>query len=292
MKYLQLIVFLILLGFSTQADDPKKQYQGLLWEVTGNGMEKPSYLYGTMHVSKKLAFHLSDTFFLALKNSEMVVLETDPSTWMEDMSNSDLLNELVNFTRFSLGSYRGFYKKAFKIEPPDNDAIAKVLSKNHHLINNLLYRFSMMQQDFEEDTYLDLFIYQAGKKMKKPVTPLENFEEVMAMMVEGMKPSKKKKPLDRDGAITKLLSEGKNIQELIENSYRKGDLNTLDSLMKLSMSYGNFMEFLIYRRNETMANNIDSLMRSNTLFTGIGAAHLPGEKGVINLLREKGYELW
>ncbi|TAL43493.1 MAG: hypothetical protein EPN92_10135, partial [Chitinophagaceae bacterium] len=43
-----------------------KKYPSLLWEITGNGIKKPSYLFGTMHVSSKIAFHLSDSFYVAL----------------------------------------------------------------------------------------------------------------------------------------------------------------------------------------------------------------------------------
>ena len=78
----------------------KKDYQGLLWEISGNGLEKPSYLYGTMHVSNKIAFHLSDTFFVALKNVDMVALESNPATWMEDMLASEFIRKIY----FHVGS--------------------------------------------------------------------------------------------------------------------------------------------------------------------------------------------
>ena len=54
-----------------------KDYQGLLWKISGNGLEEPSYLYGTMHVSNRVAFHLSETFFDALDNADIIALETN-----------------------------------------------------------------------------------------------------------------------------------------------------------------------------------------------------------------------
>lgn len=59
-----------LLLFSTLAsaqDKMPKNYQGLLWEISGKGMKKPSYLYGTMHVSSKIGFNLPDSFFIAIR---------------------------------------------------------------------------------------------------------------------------------------------------------------------------------------------------------------------------------
>src|SRR6187402_2508110 len=67
-----------------------KKYPSLLWEISGNGLKKPSYLFGTMHVSDKLAFHLADSFYLGIRNADIVALETNPESWQEDMSKYDL----------------------------------------------------------------------------------------------------------------------------------------------------------------------------------------------------------
>src|SRR6059058_4933767 len=69
---------------------PEKKYSSLLWEITGRGLTRPSYLFGTMHVSDKLAFHLGDSFYNALKSVQMVALETNPDYWQDHFSNSSL----------------------------------------------------------------------------------------------------------------------------------------------------------------------------------------------------------
>src|SRR6476661_271883 len=66
------------------------KYPSLLWEITGKGMKKPSYLFGTMHVSSKMVFHLSDSFYLGIHNADVVALETDMSTWQEDFSRYEM----------------------------------------------------------------------------------------------------------------------------------------------------------------------------------------------------------
>lgn len=50
-----------------------------------------------------------------------------------------------------------------------------------------------------------------------------------------------------------------------------------------------FKEKFLYKRNILQAVAIDSIIKITSLFAGIGAAHLPGERGVIELLRQKGY---
>src|SRR5689334_8937065 len=63
-----------------------KKYKSLLWEITGNGLTKPSYLFGTMHVSNKLVFNLSDSFYRAIRDVDVVALEQNPEVWQEEFS--------------------------------------------------------------------------------------------------------------------------------------------------------------------------------------------------------------
>ncbi|MBX9448568.1 MAG: TraB/GumN family protein [Taibaiella sp.] len=55
-----------------------KKYNALLWEISGNGLDHASYLYGTMHISKKLAFNLGDSFYDALRQADIVALGAGP----------------------------------------------------------------------------------------------------------------------------------------------------------------------------------------------------------------------
>ena len=92
MKSYILVVLLVFVSLTNQAQAPglSQKYPSLLWEITGNGMKKPSYLFGTMHVSSKLAFHLADSFYLGIRSADMVALETNPESWQEDMSKYEI----------------------------------------------------------------------------------------------------------------------------------------------------------------------------------------------------------
>src|SRR5215467_15261542 len=78
-----LIIFNI--SFSQTTKIKADKYPSLLWEITGNGLTKPSYLFGSMHVSNKMVFHLSDSFYMAIAACDMVSLEVDPKEWEPDM---------------------------------------------------------------------------------------------------------------------------------------------------------------------------------------------------------------
>src|ERR1041384_5258641 len=71
--------------FSHSQVKPLKKYPSLFWEISGNGLKKPSYLFGTMHVSSKMVFHLSDSFYHAIKSCDAVALELNPEAWQGDM---------------------------------------------------------------------------------------------------------------------------------------------------------------------------------------------------------------
>ena len=295
MKRYFILAVTVLFYFCAQSQGPSKakakKYPSLFWEISGNGLTKPSYLFGTMHVSSKIAFNLADSFYLAIKNSDVVALETNPETWQEDMNNYDMgspnyrygfnpgiMNEMPN-DFFNIRTLRfGKYEKKLEV----------AMFSKPSMINNLLYRSqSDNNSDFEEDTYLDLYIYQTGKKLGKKVAGVEQYEQSMKLMAEAFRDAakeknKKEKSFDYDEEFSPAR---------LQEAYRAGNLDQLDSINKLNSQSDAFDEKFLYRRNEIQANSIDSILKRSTLFVGVGAAHLPGNRGVIELLRRKGYKL-
>jgi uncharacterized protein YbaP (TraB family) len=268
------------------AQQPEKKYPTLLWEITGNGLKKPSYLFGTMHVSSKLVFHLSDSFYLDIKNADIVALELDPQLWQDQMFRFENLQSNLRF--YTQGAPNDLInEKSFQLEKYD-DPLKAAFSDEPTVINGLLYRSYRTRADFEEDTYLDLYIYQTGKKLGKQATGVENYFQTERLVMEAaqdMMKDKKKKTSGTDG------ESAYDIERKTQEAYRKGDLDMLDSLERLMEPSESYMEKFLYRRNEIQAASIDSIVRNHSLFVGVGAAHLPGKRGVIELLRRKGYIL-
>lgn len=269
-------------------------YPSLLWEITGNGLTKPSWLFGTMHVSDKMVFNLSDSFYLAIKKAEVVALENNPEYWQEEYTNSvfyknggngrmddrygyrrNMPNDYLRITSFAIDSYEEAIKAALAAEPA--------------MINGMMYRtYGSQMDDFEEDTFLDMYIFQVGKKLGKRLTGVENFAESERLVMEAyqdMMKDRNKKRISND--FEGMSGNSRKLEE----AYRRGDLNMLDSLQQLSVVSDAFQEKFLYKRNEIQANSIDTIIRKSSLFVGVGAAHLPGKRGVIEMLRAKGYNL-
>ncbi len=286
-KFLLLPVLFLFLALSLTAQrKTEKKYPTLLWEITGNGIKKPSYLFGTMHVSSKLVFHLSDSFYLGIRNADVVALELDPQLWQDQLFRFQNMQKNLRFyTQGAPGDM--INEKSFQLEKYD-DRLKSALSDEPTIINGLLYRTYHTRADFEEDTYLDLYIYQTGRKLGKQATGVENYFQTEKLVMEAaqdMMKDKKKKPPETDGG------SAYDLERKTQEAYRKGDLDLLDSLEKLMEPSESYMEKFLYRRNEIQAASIDSIVKNRSLFVGVGAAHLPGKRGVIELLRKKGYTL-
>lgn len=285
-------VFIVALAiiFSSQHSNAQKtkqpQYPSLLWEITGNGLRKPSYLFGTMHVSSKMAFHLSDSFYLALKSVDAVALELNPDLWQPQMVALEKMKDIyqtytespsdhyVNESSFSIGKFDDELKAALGSEPA--------------VVNGLLYRSYKNAEDFEEDTFLDLYIFQTARKLGKRTTGVEDYYESEKLMLEAyrdMAKEKKKKSVDYDRDL------GYNLMDKMQEAYRRGDLDLLDSLDQLMEKSEAYREKFMYQRNVIQAHSIDTILKKNSLFVGVGSGHLPGKRGVIELLRQMGYKL-
>lgn len=264
----------------------QKRYTSLLWKISGNGLKKPSYLYGTMHVSSKVAYHLSDQFYEAIKSADVVGLESDPSKWLGEMDKYHILNS--SNRNNGLGYfYQNFYSDAFALRIHDEKLYSSMISFDPEIINSLLFRKNLSNENFEESTYIDLFIYQTGTKWGKKIVSLEDFRASLIMSKLSTSPD-----IDPPYYYDEERDYSSDyFNEAIEDSYRKGDLDQMDSLNHSSVKSKNYWKFLINDRNATFSQRMDSIMQTQSIFAGMGAAHLPGENGVIELLRRKGYTI-
>jgi uncharacterized protein YbaP (TraB family) len=277
------LVPLLSLPFSGHA---QSAYPSLLWEISGNGLQKPSYLFGSMHISNKEVFHLSDSFYRAIRSCDIVALEVDPKEWEPDMfrlkeaGQAHAIYSYGNTDRY-LGE-GDFRLKGY------GDALKAALREEPYVLNGLLYRTTAPMANFQEDTYLDLYIYQTGRRLGKKGTGVENYLQSERISIEANQAVLKEK------RERKVFPEGESsftISSKLQDAYRRGDLSLMDSLDQLLSVSKVYTEKFLYQRNDIQANAIDSIIRHESLFVAVGAAHLPGSRGVIETLRKKGYTL-
>lgn len=251
--------------------------KSLLWEISGNGLPKNSYLYGTMHVNDKISYHLSDAFYRHLLEADIVSNESNPETWGSaiDLFRNDDRNRYIE---------KNFYSNFYLTEIKKDNLYP--LFKNSNMYYKMTFGDDTEQANFQENTVLDMFIHQTGRKYNKNVTGLEDAKKsmlsLMKMQQDYSEPSEENRT-----AIVKILKNRSYLQ-VLNDFYREKDVVMLDSIYRLLYPKKSH-KILIVDRNEVMAHSIDSLARKGSLFAAIGAAHLSGKKGVIQLLKDKGY---
>jgi len=272
-KILFLLTFL-----SIFASAQEKKYQSLFWEISGNGLTKKSYMYGTMHVSDKVSFHLSDSFFEKLLASDFIANESEPNTWTE-------LYDLFGFYR-STKTNGNFYSN-FYTSPIEKDNLGSLFRGTNYNLIGLLSRTNQANQEFQEETYLDMFIYRTGKKYGKKTLGLENVKTT-TLNIEKAQAEMDMSEIDGNKqAFLKILKK-RSYADVLRDAYREKDLDLIDTLNMLS-SPKSYNKAMLFDRNEVMSKSMDSIMKTGSLFAAVGAAHLPGKKGMIEILRKKGY---
>jgi uncharacterized protein YbaP (TraB family) len=281
------VVLILLASLTVQAQTKSKTYNSLLWEITGNGLQKPSYLFGTMHISNKMVFHLSDSFYMAIRNSDVVAIELNPEQWQNEIPRMSKQTELYKY--YNATYYTDYFKENSFTGSDFVNLLQGTLRFEPELNDALLYRNESRMDNFQEDTYLDLYIYQTGKKLGKKTAGVETFMGSQRMMMEALVDAANEKEKKQKNSNSREYYE---LGQTLQDAYRRGDLDMLDSINKITEYAESFTEKFLYKRNEMQAASMDSIMQARqSLFVGVGAAHLPGKRGVIEILRKKGYTL-
>lgn len=284
-------LLLTLLASPAQA---QKKFQSLFWKVTDPKTGSESYLYGTMHVSGKLVFQLGDPFYKAIEQSDVVALELEPDAWLEAIFTTDAMKDMMGGLNFGKDAYAPLYSspplaEKFKLETDFVDRIKGLLMNDPSLLNYMLFRYgeSNRSGDFEENTWLDMYIYQTGKKLGKTTFGLETFEQSTEFLKKAEKAESEE---DKGGHMDWDKQKERNkLSEQLEPAYRRQDLDLVDSITRYTSGKA-FNKYILIERNKVFVHNIDSLIRSGKkVFAGMGCAHLPGEEGVIEMLRNMGY---
>ena len=81
----------------------------------------------------------------------------------------------------------------------------------------------------------------------------------------------------------------KEFAEMME-AYNNQDLEKLDAFIKKGEDgLGQYENILLYNRNKNWVKKLKPIMSERSVTIAVGAGHLPGDKGLIDLLRKEGY---
>ncbi len=91
--------------------------------------------------------------------------------------------------------------------------------------------------------------------------------------------------------IATIENKGDDAKEYVGlvAAYKAQDIEALEKLINESESYGDYTSTLLDNRNQKWIPLMAGMMNASSVFFGVGAGHLGGDKGVLNLLRKAGY---
>lgn len=258
----------------------------LLWEISGKGLEKPSYVYGTMHMVCEEDSKLSDGLKTAIKNSNRVFFEVDMDDMDEmmgalkyaRMNNGLKINDLVTPVEYE--RLEAYFKENKSPLP-----LAMMARFKPYFISSVI---SAGLINCEKKSSIEQMIMTEAKKDDKPVAGLETIE-FQASLFDSVPYEKQAQDLVL--FVDSMDTYKKNTLELFD-LYKKQDIQSMDSLVVRSdPGMEQFMDLLLYNRNFRWADQIMGEVFDSSAIFAVGAAHLGGEKGVINLLKKKGFTL-
>jgi len=277
-------ILLALLTLCTLLANAQKLDKGLLWKISGNGLSKPSYLFGTIHLTCDAT--LDKNILKALDETGQLYLELDmddPAMMSEMMSGIAMKDGKKMSTLASPEDFQivnAFVKENLGI------TLSMVESYKPFMVSAMMFTkmIDCPAQSFEAE------LMKVAKAQSEEVYGLETVQEQMTVFddipyEDQMKDLVKaaKSGLDKEKAEFKKLMD----------SYNNKDLNVLMALMNDTESpmYSDHNDVLLADRNKNWIPKIEKITKEKSTFFGVGAAHLAGDNGVINLLRKKGYKV-
>ncbi len=253
----------------------------LLWRISGNGLAKPSYIYGTMHVQDPRLFVLGDSLLNAISNSEGFANEVDLNQItpmivemiQKEITNAVLVKNVVSKKEFN---YYGPALARKLNKPADEITTMDVLREKNKWMNDDLNGKKMQ-------TFLDAYLTGLADRQAKWIGGIEDFA-------------------DQTGLMNSLVDES-DIRQLAFGD-QQGESGELDKMTTMYLNAdldgfrlmingmdSNYKNNLLIKRNHKMAFRMDSLAHTRSTVFAVGVAHLPGEEGLISLLRSRGFEV-
>ncbi len=280
-----LLFWIIFCAYSFPAQAKESRANSIFWEIRGGDLKKPAYIYGTMHVSSKIAFKLPYLFFQKLEEADVIALESVPDEWESKIVQDSMLNYINQIYKHREGSALhqsyDFYTQLLGVFGISEGYLKWILSRQSSMANQLLFRNNSFSGNLAEQTYLDLYIYQVGKKFGKPIIGLE---DIRTSTLKGYIAS-----LEEYARVDNNKDKFDDIGLALTDAYKNKDIDKIDSCNTKAYSEG-YLENLLYSRNRDMMVTFDSVVEKGiSPFMAVGAAHLPGEKGLLHLLEKRGY---
>lgn len=270
----------------------------LLWKIEGGGLKSPSYIVGTHHLAP---FSMLDSIAgirEAMKNTTQVVGELNLSE-VQTEENALLMQSMITtpadstmqailpaadyqLVKDAVQTYLGF------------DLAEMPNLKPSFISNNIMVMmYVKLIGGFKPQEQLDSFFQGFANDTGRRVVGLETAEFQFRLLYNSQSIKRQAEQL-----VCELRNKNKLLLDTrqLTNIYMK---QNLDEMLRLSEETSgdacdmlpSEREQMIDARNRDWAERLPSIIAGAPSLVVVGALHLPGENGVLNLLKKRGYSV-
>lgn len=276
---------------TTKIVKDEKLADALLWKISGNKLTQPSYLYGTIHIIDKDDFFLPEGTLSAIDACDKMVFEIN----MEDMTD--------------MSAAMGLMQKAFM---SDNLTLKDLLSdEDYKVVGDHFKKKGFPLMFFERIKPMFLTVFASGDMDPTAMQSgkIKSYEmEFMEMAKDSKMPMGGLETIDFQMSVFDSIPYKDQAQMLVESIqagdtgsdqfkqmvdiYKRQDLNAMQEMFAAEQGgLEGYDDVLLTGRNKNWIPLMIDMMAEQPTFFAVGAGHLGGELGVINLLKDEGYTL-
>ena len=253
--------------------------QSLLWKINGGDLYAASYLYGTIHIKDKRVYGFSDSVLTAFEKCDAFAMEVD----LNPENLARLSQKMILPDEMTLQDL--FTEKEYQLI---KTVVEDIIGIDISLLNKLkpiAILSLVMNYQFANDVEMsvDEYFYREAIIKDKKIIGIETIEEQLEIL-EAI-------PNDYIVDYFKNIDQAKEDMEIIITLYQSAELEDLLEMMLKDKSMVMIQQTLLTDRNIKMSERIQKLIKEQSVFIAVGAGHLPGQKGIINILTRAGYNV-
>lgn len=287
MKRVYIMLALVMIALAGHAQ--------LLWKVSGNGLGRPSYIFGTYHMAPSSMIDRIAGIDQAIEACDVVVGEVEKDSLMSSEVQARMAKAMMapsDSTLDKLLSPKGYaiVEKVFnKYFGTMGVKLSQMKNLKPSAISTQMQAMQAIKYfpNFNANDLIDVAVQARANDEGRPSIGLESVQEQIDLLFNG--------PLTEQAqGLLEACKQDEFFQAqsvALADAYMAQDLNKLFAVMTDATKGDSeeIMEMLIYKRNRNWAQKLNVMMPERAMLVCVGAGHLPGDKGLLQLLRNMGY---
>lgn len=260
--------------------------KGIFWEAEVNNSK--IYLLGSIHIAKKDTYPLDSTIEMSFSKCSNLVVEMNPNKLNHNLlSRKTMFEDTTNLLSVLPQGYAAFFDSVFR-----SNGIPKLLYNKFKPWFAVVTIINLeLAKSFQSEIGIDFYFLKKIDSTKN-IVELESFNE-QADFLESIYNE------FPEEFILYFVKELENSQENFDSLYSAWESGDVDRIFELTNDFHSnvgfekrFIETLIYKRNIQMTQKIENMsLNKGCYFIIVGAGHLVGSNGIINLLKKQGYKV-